>query len=204
MKDFPMKLISLDWFELQKIIRSRGDIYNLSKHVKSRFLSSHRPSWHITRLQLQFKCPTKSIPIFNLNVPQNPLQWSSPISPKLRVPQKFPNFRFGFFIRHKFLNWNLNYSFPNSALFSPSSLPTNWFHIFLLDLLSPSHFFPSFARPSHPRQLFETKKTFKFNVGDFWIFVGLLELRHVNDLPPLSSSNAPIKTRVYLRQTQWI
>ena len=120
---FPMKLISLDWFELQKIIRSRGDIYNLSKHVKSRFLSSHRPSWHITRLQLQFKCPTKSIPIFNLNVPQNPLQWSSPISPKLRVPQKFPNFRFGFFIRHKFLNWNLNYSFPNSALFHPAASP---------------------------------------------------------------------------------
>ena len=118
MKDFPMKLISLDWFELQKIIRSRGDIYNLSKHVKSRFLSSHRPSWHITRLQLQFKCPTKSIPIFNLNVPQNPLQWSSPISPKLRVPQKFPNFRFGFFIRHKFLNWNLNNFFLTLPFFT--------------------------------------------------------------------------------------
>ena len=82
MKDVPKLVIALDWFELhtggEKTAR---DIYNLSKHVKSLFLSSHRPSWHITRLQLQFKCPTKSIPIFNLNVQQNP-----PQSSNLNVP----------------------------------------------------------------------------------------------------------------------
>ena len=91
MKDVPKTVIALDWFELHSGEKTARDIYNLSKHVKSLFLSSHRPSWHITRLQLQFKCPTKSIPIFNLNVQQNPSQSSNLNVPyKLNVRQNPP------------------------------------------------------------------------------------------------------------------
>ena len=64
MKDVPKIVIALDWFE-------SGDIYNLSKHVKSLFLSSHRA-----------RRDTLPVPSFNLNVPQNPSQ-----SEHLNVPQ---------------------------------------------------------------------------------------------------------------------
>ena len=97
MKDVPKIVIALDWFELRS---QRGDIYKLSKHVKSLFLSSHRPSWHITHPQLQFKCPTKSIPIWRFKCPTKSFQIIKSNFPNLRVPQNISQF-----FHFRFWNW---------------------------------------------------------------------------------------------------
>ena len=140
MKDVPKIVIALDWFELRS---QRRDIYKLSKHVKSLFLSSHRPSWHITHPQLQFKCPTKSIPIWRFKCPKKSFQIIKSNFPNLRVPQNISQF---FTLDFEIERFKFYFFLP---LFQ---LVTNWFHIFLLDLPSPHHttflLSPHFFRPA--------------------------------------------------------